>query len=435
MVKKIIRRCIPEHLLNTYHWCKAHIAAFTSGHPSREMIVIGVTGTKGKSSVANLLWAGLTGAGMNVGVFSTANIRIGREELLNPYHMTMPNPFVLQRFLRRMARSGCDIAIAETTSEGILQYRHSDIAYDILVFTSLTPEHIERHKTFENYRAVKQIIFRELLNQPRKTIRGREVPKAIIVNADSPESPHFLKFPADRKETYGESPDAGIRAEAIKESVHGISFTVHMGADRRDVSLKLLGRFSAINALPAFAVGRILGLRADAIAHGLENLLVIPGRMEKVHERPLVIVDYAHEPESLRAALISVRALHPTGRILLVFGATGGGRDKAKRPVMGRIGANHADVLFVTNDDPFDENPCAIMEMVARGCRDGGKADDKDLFLIEDRRVAIRAALTAAHADDVVLIAGKGAEQILHINGTRMPWDDRRVVQEELSRK
>ncbi len=425
-IKQFIRGLVPEQILTFYHGWKASAAAAFFGYPANNMIVIGVTGTKGKSSVGNFVWAGLSGAGIQTGLLSTANIRIGGVEYLNPYHMTMLNPFVLQRFLRKMVRKGCKAVVVETTSEGILQSRHKGISYDIVVFTSLTPEHIEHHKTFERYRAAKQVIFSELMSQRRKKIRGQSIPKMIIANADSPEAENFLKFSADIKQTYGESPSADIRAENIIETITETRFSF----GDRSISLPVLGRFNAINALPAFAIGRILKLNENLISRGLEDLKAIPGRMELVHKNPFVIVDYAHEPESLRAALTSVRALKNNGRLILVFGATGGGRDKRKRPIMGRFAAEYADVLIITNDDPFNEPPMDIINAVAGGVRDGGKTEGEHMFLIEDRRSAIKKAIEMAHADDVVLVAGKGAEQILYLKHKKVPWDDRRVVRE-----
>lgn len=431
MFKEAFKRLLPGWLLGLYHRAKAVLAAYTCGFPSRRLVVIGVTGTKGKSSTANFIWAGLHAAGVKTALFTTANIRIGDEERLNPYHMTMPSPFVLERFLRDAARAGAEVAIIETTSQGILQFRHRGIAYDMLVFTNLTVEHIEAHGSFEAYRATKQVVFRELMRQPRKQFRGRPVPKTVIANADSPEAKHFLAFPAEEKRAFGIAGTADFQAAAIRESERGAEFILR-GVR---VKLRVPGRVNILNSLPAFAVGELLELPFEAVKRGVEALSVIPGRFEVVAAEPFaVIVDYAHEPVSLSSLLSTVRAAYAHARIIIIFGATGGGRDRAKRPEMGRIAAAHAEVLVVTNDDPFDEPPRAIIEAVAEGARRVGKRDAVNLFIIEDRREAIRKGFSLARAGDAVVIAGKGSEQSLIIGSRRIPWDDRRVAREELEK-
>lgn len=431
MLKNTLKQFFPSSFLAFYHRAKALLAARFYRFPSRRFVVVGVTGTKGKSSTANFIWAALRAAGVHTSLFTTANIRIGDEERLNPYHMTMPSPFVLQKFLADAARASSEVAIVETTSQGIVQYRHLGIAYDMLIFTNLTAEHIEAHGSFEAYRAAKQIVFKELMNQPRKEFRGRPVPKAIFVNIDSPEAEHFLRFPADVRRTFGVSMGAELRATSIRETEGGVAFAFK----GMDIELRVPGRVNVLNSLPAFAVGDALGLPVTAVAKGLEGLPGIPGRFEIVARDPFaVVVDYAHEPVSLSSLLMTVRAAFAQARIIVVFGATGGGRDRVKRPEMGRVAASYAETLIITNDDPFDEPPSAIIEAVAEGARRAGKRDAVNLFTIEDRREAIKKAFSAAREGDAVVIAGKGSEQSLIIGSRKIPWDDRRVAREELEK-
>lgn len=430
--KELIKKFIPAGLLHAYHFSKAKLAAFFYRFPSRKLLVIGVTGTKGKSSVANFIWAGLQASSIKTGLLSTSIIRIGDRDSLNRFHMTMPGPFTVQKLLREMVDRGCRAAIVETTSEGILQYRHQDIIYDILVFTNLTPEHIEAHGSFEKYREAKQIIFRELSRAPRKFLDSfGHTLKTIIVNADSPEAKHFLEFPADKKITYGAADSrADIRAEHIKDSSMGVAFVV----DKMPVKLMLAGDFNAINALPAIAVGKALGLKTSDIIQGIQGLATIPGRMEFIEREPfMVVVDYAHEAAGMQAVCVAARGyLKKNGRLILLFGAPGGGRDKRKRPLMGAVAAAKADIIILTTDDPYDEDPRTIIEQIASGMPDTENKPE-NIYKIPDRRDAIRMALKLAHPGDAVLLLGMGAEQSMLINGKSIPWDDRAVAREEFS--
>lgn len=429
-MKNLIKKITPKFFLSFYHFLKACAAAVIYGFPSNNLIIAGVIGTKGKSSAANFIWAGLTGAGIKTGLLSTANLRIGDEESLNYYHMTMPSPFIIQKMLRRMVKRGCQAAVIETTSEGALQSRHRGINYDILVFTNLTPEHIQSHGTFENYRRAKQTIFKSLNGQTRKIVSGKTIPKTIIANADSPEANNFIKFPADEKITYGIENQADVRALSVQEGEGGVSFVI----DGKVANLKIAGKFNASNALPAFAIGRVLGLPVEKIIVGLESLKSIPGRMEIIMKQPFkVIVDYAHEKESLTALLNAAKSLKKSqGRIILLLGAEGGGRDKSKRPVMGKIGAQKADYLIISNVDPYEENPGQIIKDIAESAAVEGKTEGIDLFSIENRREGIKRAISLAQAGDIVLITGKGSEQSMIIGGKQIPWDDRVVVKELL---
>lgn len=428
------RRAIPRPIFKFcapyYHWLMAYAAAFYYRFPSRKLIVIGITGTKGKSTTVNFVWSGLTSAGLKSGLFSTANIRIGNRESPNIYHMTMPSPFIIQKFLSHAILEKCTAAIIETTSEGILQFRHKGINYDFLIFTNLTPEHIRSHGSFENYRAAKQLIFENLSKTSRKFLNGSKIPKVIIANADSDEALNFLKFAADKKVTYGtKNNSSDIKANNVKETKSGVAFEVN----GKKISLKLLGAFNVLNALPAIALGEVLKLNEKDIIKGLEDLSAIPGRMEVMQQEPFtVIVDYAHEKESLNALLNSADALKKSGKIILLIGAEGGGRDKTKRPIMGEVGARRADYLVVSNVDPYEERPTAIIKDIADGATSCGMKVDKNLFLIEDREEGIRKAIFLAHPGDLVLITGKGSEQSMIIGKRRIPWDDRAVLRKIL---
>ncbi len=266
-----------------------------------------------------------------------------------------------------------------------------------------------------------------------KTNGGREIKKLIIANNDSPHKDYFLGFKADKKITFGFNGGADYVAENIKADIDGVNFEV--GSER--YRLNIAGIFNVYNALPAVIVSKEAGLSADAIQKGLADLKLIPGRMELIAEGQdfTVIVDYAHEKESMKALLETAAAMKsPVSRIIVLLGAEGGGRDKAKRPVMGELAAEMADVVIVSNVDPYDDDPKQILEDIAVAAERSGKSRGTDLFVIEDRRLGIRRALELARSGDIVLITGKGAEQSMIIKGHRTRWDDREVTREELQK-
>ncbi|MEK7087581.1 MAG: UDP-N-acetylmuramoyl-L-alanyl-D-glutamate--2,6-diaminopimelate ligase [Patescibacteria group bacterium] len=445
-IKSKIKKLIPERLISFYHLTLAASAAFYCGFPSKNMIVIGITGTKGKTSAANFIWSVLTAGGYKTGLIGTANIRNGDTHMLNKYHMTMPGRFILQKTLKQMLKAGCKFAVVETTSEGIKQWRHYGIFYDVAIFTNLTPEHLEAHGgDFLKYKEAKGRLFASLKNSYRKIIGEREVKKTIIANSDNQHSNYYLSFWADKKITYGLESMADVIATDIKNTPNGLEFSV--GGE--NFKTNILGKFNMYNALPAFVIGKIFNIPYNKIQEGFTNLKIIPGRMEKIDEGQnfLVFVDYAHEKEGMNAVLDTARDLvsenggppaMPThagraGRVIVLLGAEGGGRDKAKRPVLGEIAAKKADFIVVSNVDPYEDDPREICEDIAVSVEKFGKTRNKDLFVIEDRREGIKKALSLADQNDVVLITGKGSEQSIVIGGKRYPWDDRTVVREELN--
>ena len=430
-MKKLLKKLLPGSVVLYYHYCVAQLAAFMYGRPSKKMITIGITGTKGKTSTANFIWACLMAGGIKTGFISTANIRIGEKELMNSYHMTMPGRFTIQRLMKEMVKAGCKACVVETTSEGIKQFRHVGVFYDFAVFTNLTPEHLQSHGgSFEEYKKMKEKMFAALRGK-RKSLFGKRIPKVIIANRDSEHASTFLRFPADKKLTYSLDVASDCHAKNIQELSDGVSFLV----GKQKYKLGVLGKFNVYNALPAILVANLLGVPDSKIAHGLKTLTLIPGRMEVIDEgqKFTVIVDYAHEKQSITNVLQTANAMTEAKTIILL-GAEGGGRDKAKRPVMGELAAKLADIVIVSNVDPYEDNPTEIAEDIAAAAETHGKVRGENLFVIEDRREGIRHALSLARQGDIVLITGKGAEQSIVIDGKSSPWDDRTVVREELRR-
>src|SRR3989344_6034924 len=431
-LKSKIKKIIPEQFVSLYHLSLAAIAAFYYRWPSKKMIVIGITGTKGKTSAANFIWSVLTAGGRKTGLIGTANIRIGEIEMLNKYHMAMPGRFILQKILKQMADAGCEFAVVETTSEGIKQWRHFGIFYDIAVFTNLTPEHLEAHgNNFEKYKETKGRLFKALYHGSHKIIGGKEIKKIIIVNYDDPHKEYFLNFPADKKINFGTKEGADFQADKIRNTGEGLEFLVGL----MPYQINILGKFNVYNALPAIVIGSIFGVSNERIYEGLKNLKNIPGRMEKINEGQdfTVFVDYAHEKEGMSAVLETANEI-TAGKVIVLLGAEGGGRDKAKRPILGEIAGKYADFIIVSNVDPYEDDPKEICEDIAVAAEKFGKTRGKNLFVTLDRREGIKKAISLANKNDVVLITGKGSEQSIVIGGKRYPWDDRTVVREELNK-
>ena len=454
IIKRLIPRKLFKALQPVYHFVLSWLAALAYGWPSEKLIVIGVTGTTGKTTSVYLMAKTLAAAGYKAGFTSTAMFSDGEKEWLNNKKMTMPGRFFMQRMLRSMLRNKCQYAIIETTSEGIKQYRHRFINYDILVFTGLYPEHIEAHGGFENYKKTKGKLFAHLKKCKTKYVDNTKyvcksdtgikkidldkVKKTSIINLDEREADYFLNFWAEEKIGYTkEDKNLDKEIEIIKYSEveaneEGTSFRFN----NKKISLQLLGEFNIINAMTAICVSLTQGLSLEQIKKGLESIGGIAGRLEKIEagQNFTVIVDYAFEPKAIGKLYETIKLI-PHQKIIHVLGSAGGGRDKARRPKLGKIAGAKADYVIITNEDPYDEDPQTIIEQVAKGAVKAGKKLDKNLFKILDRREAIKKALSLANKNDIVLITGKGSEQAICLaNGEKMKWDDREAVREELRR-
>lgn len=434
-LKRIIPVAIFKRLQPFYHYFLNYVAALWYRHPSEEMTVIGVTGTTGKTTVVYMIAQMLAANDITVGYTSTAMFGDGKRQWLNDKKMTMLGRFFTQKMLRSMVRNGCSVAIVETTSEGARQFRHRFINYDVFVFTGLYPEHIDSHGSFENYKNAKLSLFSHLENSSSK--KNISQPKTIIVNGDDEHASDFLDFQVPRKVVFtkenvklGTANTEYIYYSVLASRAQGLQ----MGFDTTDISLALLGDFTVINAAAAGSVGRVLGLDGTQIAKGLASVEGIPGRLERIDSGQdfSVIVDYAFEPVAV-AKLYETIGVLGARRIIHVLGSTGGGRDLSRRRELGLLAGKLADVVIVTNEDPYDDPPMEIIQDVASGVLTHNKIEGENLFLIEDRRAAIEKALSTAQTGDVVLVTGKGSEQAIAVaSGAKIPWDDRRVVREIL---
>lgn len=414
---------VPKWVISFYHWVLAQIGALIYGYPSKNLIVIGVTGTKGKSTTSYLIAKLLESAGHKVGLTSTIIFKIGEKEWLNDKKMTMLGRFGLQKLLREMVRAGCKYAVVETSSEGIAQYRNAGIDYDVALFTNLSPEHIESHGSYNKYRAAKGKLFASL-----RFGKNKGVPKTAIVNLDDAEADYFLKFNVNNvgftlNEAYRREVKEIISAKNIFVKDDGASFVL----DGADFETKLLGKFNVYNLVGALAACKVLGVSFASLRQAVAGIKSVPGRMEFINEGQnfQVIVDYAHEPASMKALYGIVREI-PHKRVIHIFGATGGGRDKSRREVMGEIADQNAQIIILTNDDPYEEDEMKIIGDIKKGIVK--KKEGENLFIIKDRKEAIEKGIGLSEAGDIVLITGKGCEQKMAIGGKMIEWDDREIA-------
>ncbi len=434
-IKIFIRRLLPAWLLGIYHWVASFGAVIIYGWPARSLFVIGVTGTKGKTTTATMIWHILQSAGFKTGLISTAKVAVGQEVKLNDLKMTMPGRFKLQRLFKQMVRANCRYVVVETSSEGLAQWRHLGLVYRLAVFTNLSPEHIESHGSYVKYRAAKGKLFAGLASWSGTEEVGA-FPATAIINLDDAAADYFLQFKIKRPWGYSLRAASDARVSSViraqVDSFDLVSAKIRLAG--RSLTLAVGGEFNIYNSLAAVSVGLALGLPLPVIIQALEKYTGTPGRMEFVEQgQPFrVVVDYAHTANSLEQVY---KTLKPYGRLLVVLGACGGGRDKAKRPLLGQLAAKLAAKVWITNEDPYDEDPEQIMAAVAGGAAAFGKINGQDLFVVSDRRLAIGQALRAAVAGDIVVITGKGSEQWLCVaDNKKIPWDDRLVVKKELTK-
>ena len=448
-VKKLIPKSVFDFFAPIYHAALAYAGAVLYGFPSRSMKVIGVTGTKGKSTVTYLISKILEANGDGVAAIGSLGYKIKNKEWPNTLKMTMPGRFKLQKFLYEAKRAGCKYVVLEVTSEGIKQRRHLGIKFDCAVFTNLHKEHLESHGSFENYYKAKQELF-------------RLTPNIHVVNADDPNIELFSKFPSRQTIFYGvkggdiRAVDLSVKRDKSSFNVFGTDFHINFG-----------GEFNILNALAALAVAAMYKVDLPNAKPILESIKSIPGRMEFIQLEPFnVVVDYAHTSESLirvyqtlgNSKLDRDSRLH-TGtfseqtlnskqtqndktqnskpRLICVLGAAGGGRDKWKRPEFGRIAAEYCDEIILTDEDPYDENPDEILNQIESGFSSqtlNSKLETLNYTKILDRREAIKIALTLAKEGDTVIVTGKGSETSMAVaGGKKIPWSDKDIVRELLN--
>lgn len=414
-ILQTLRKFIPRRIFllarPVYHYLLALTSAILYRFPSKKINIVAVTGTKGKTSTSEILNAILEEAGYKTALAGTLRFKIGDHSERNLYKMTIPGRFFLQKFLRRAVDTNCDWVIVEMTSEGAKVFRHKFIEFNALVFTNLSPEHIESHGSFENYKKAKLSIAEAISTSSKR-------PRIIIANNDDPHAKDFLAFEADIKTPYTLNEASPYTLEK-----NSTTFTL----EKELITTHLPGLFNLSNILAGVAFSRALKISPQVTKNAILKLNNIRGRVERVDvgQDFDVIVDYAHTADSLE----KLYNVFSNTKKICVLGGTGGGRDRSKRTVMGEVADRHCDYIVLTDEDPYDENPTEIINDITKGIKNTEK------HIILDRREAIAHALKKAEAGSVVLITGKGTDPyIMGPNGTKTPWDDATVAREELTK-
>src|SRR3989344_798829 len=405
-------------LKDYYHRFLAWFGNVWYGAPSQQLCVIGITGTKGKSSTVELLSAVLKAGGYKVAALSSVRVVIGETIEKNTTGNTMPGRLFIQRFLRRAVLAGCTHAILEVTSQGVMQHRHEHIDFDIAGMTCLHPEHIEAHGSFKKYRQAKTDFFQYVAK------RSKKFEQKLFINTDSPFGSYFEQAAeGGRVLWYSREEFLSAFFGANKENPFGGWF---------------LSDFNLENAALAFAIAKELGIAPATIEQALKHFKGVPGRLELIqhHGKPLVVVDYAHTPESL-AALYTF--LKPRAeRLICVLGSAGGGRDKWKRSKLGEMAAEYCDEIILTSEDPYDEDPLLIMDQIESGFSHVQSLQfrARGYAKIIDRKEAITEAIHRAKLKDVVAITGMGSQLWFHgPKGKKIPWNERQIAEEYLMKR
>lgn len=415
--RKLLPQPVVRLLEDGYRKSRVHMVSARYGYPARDLKVIAVTGTNGKTTVSNYINEIFKAAGFTTAMFSTAVIEIKGERKINDLNATVATTQQMQKFFRDARKGDVDYVVLEVTSHALDQHKLATVPIECAVMTNLTQDHLDYHRTMDTYAAAKAKLF---AGQPR----------FIVLNADDEWYGFFNEYEAgEHKISYGTSEQADCRISQVKLYKKGSEARVVFDHNTKlDLATSLPGKYNVYNMTAAACAAYLMYVKLDAIQDGIANLEGVPGRFEYVDiDKPYdVIVDYAHTPDALEKLLEAVKGV-TKNRVMLVFGACGD-RDKGKRPIMGRIAAERADRIFLTDEESYNEDPQAIRDMLRQGIEEvsgGAKMEE-----IADRREAISKAMNVARKGDVVLITGMGHEQFRIVNGERLPWNDGEVVKE-----
>lgn len=421
-VKVIARKVIPKKAIKSaeesYRLNKARLAAVRYGKPSATQKVIAVTGTNGKTTTCTYVNEVLKAGGFTTAVNTTAYQEIAGVRTPNTNHMTVASVWSVLKFMSQAKKAEVDWVILEVTSHALDQYRLRGIAIEIAAVTNLSQDHLDYHGTMEDYAAAKALLLTEY------------GVKKVVLNADDEWFDFFAGQRKDKPLTIGRS-KATHQIKSLGLKPDGTSFTLVSSAATTPMSTKLVGEFNVYNAAMAVVIGQLAGVSSTDAAQGIANVWGVPGRLEPVDvgQKFSVLVDYAHTPDALERVLKALKAV-THGKVRVVFGATGD-RDATKRPTMGRIAAESADMIYLTDDETYTENPANIRAAVRQGIEDA----DGTFIEIADRKDAIKQAFADAEAGDVVLLAGIGHQDYRAMSGKKEPWDEREVARELLATK
>lgn len=420
-----MKKLIPQKIKNIYHLFQAVLANIRFGFPSRKLKVIGVTGTDGKTTTTQMITKILEEAGKKVALASTINFKIGQKEWTNLSHFTTLSAFAVQKFIKQAVEKDCEYLVLETSSHSLDQYRVWGIDYKTAVITNITREHLDYHKTMESYRQAK-----------RKLFNNAEV---AVVNLDMENPEKFLECNAKKilgyslKKNQNKFQNLDTKPETIVAENIDLEIDKSMFAvGNQKFTLNIPGDFNIENALAAISVGVSENIDLEICSRGISKISNIPGRMEYIsNERGLnILVDFALTPDALKKLYsLLAKIKKPEAKIIAVFGACGE-RDRGKRPIIGEIVSQYADLVIVTNDEPYHENPMQIIQEIVGGIKN--KKEGENFFIIPDRREAIKKALHLSVSGDVLAITGMGAEESMIVGDKKIPWNDKKVILEEL---
>ena len=401
-MKSFLKKIVSKNIFKVYYILVEFLVALFYGFPGKRLRIIGVTGTKGKSTVVYLASHIFEKAGYKIGATSSIEFKLGKKISVNKTKMTMPGRIVLQKFLRDCVKQKMDYVILEITSEGLYQNRHKFINFETALFTNLFPEHIESHGSFENYKKAKGLLF--------KALKGKG---NAIINTSYDESKYYLTFKSKEKHIF--------------KSTDKLPFKTH-----------LIGDFNKENVLAVYNLARSYGIKKNIVKSALDKIKFVPGRLDPIDmgQNFKVYIDYAHMPAALESVLQALKNQMLNVKIqklIVVIGSQGGGRDKWKRPEMGRIATKYADIIIITNEDPYKDNPLQIIEDIYRGSEKikNFKKQAKVIKIL-DREFAIKKALSMAEKNDIVLISGKGLEPWMETANGKIPWSDAKIAEKYL---
>lgn len=420
-----MKKLIPQKIKNIYHLLQAVLANIRFGFPSRKLKVIGVTGTDGKTTTTQMITKILEEAGKKVALASTINFKIDQKEWTNLSHFTTLSAFAVQKFIKQALEKDCEYLVLETSSHSLDQYRVWGIDYKTAVITNITREHLDYHKTMESYRQAK-----------RKLFNNAEV---AVVNLDMENPEKFLECNAKKilgyslKKNQNKFQNLDTKPETIVAENIDLEIDKSMFAvGNQKFTLNIPGDFNIENALAAISVGVSENIDLEICSRGISKISNIPGRMEYIsNERGLnILVDFALTPDALKKLYsLLAKIKKPEAKIIAVFGACGE-RDRGKRPIIGEIVSQYADLVIVTNDEPYHEDPMQIIQEIVGGIKN--KKEGENFFIIPDRREAIKKALHLSVPGDVLAITGMGAEESMIVGDKKIPWNDKKVILEEL---
>jgi UDP-N-acetylmuramoyl-L-alanyl-D-glutamate--2,6-diaminopimelate ligase len=437
-MKPLLKKYISQDTINRLHGYEARLASLRYGYPSRKLKIIGITGTNGKTSVCHYVTQLLEASGKKVGMITTVAVSVAGKRTLNTSKMTTLKASVLQKHLAQIVAAGCEYAVVETTSHALDQNRVAGIYYDVVAITNITHDHLDYHQSMNDYQVAKEKLF-------------AHHPQVSVVNADIPEANDFLKYEAIKKFTFGIvdqlrpkeatiQPD--VTASLLKHSPAQTQFKLSTPFGEAEAVIPLPGRFTVSNVLCAITIGLSQSVSLDKIIDTLSILKPVEGRLEPVDcgQPYSIFVDFAHTPDALLQVYKTLRPM-VAGKLIAVLGATGR-RDKTKRPMLGALAGQYADLVIVTNEDPYDEDPVTIINEVAAGVPRGrpkatqqavtGSGEGQWWWKMSDRREAISKALAMAEKNDLVIITGKGGEHVMAIGEKLVPYNDVQVIKELL---